>query len=219
MVSEEHAENRPPEDATRVLDPERDGAALKALTHPLRIQLLGMLRESGAATASELAARTGESSASTSYHLRVLAKHAFIMEAEHRDGRERRWRAVHSITSWSNQGLEATASGRAFVTVVRGQQLQHLKKSLARHEADIAGGRLGPQWLEPSRVSDLMPLLTTESLTELWQAFDAKLTELTARDEGDPQAARVVLFTAGLPVAPLNSASEDKSSTAGEDQS
>ncbi|MEV4899315.1 hypothetical protein AB0K48_59350, partial [Nonomuraea sp. NPDC055795] len=49
----------------RVLDPEHDAAALKALTHPLRIRLLGLLRQDGPATASELAIRTGEPSAST----------------------------------------------------------------------------------------------------------------------------------------------------------
>lgn len=43
----------------RTLDPVEDGAAFKALTHPLRLTLLGLLRQHGPATASELAARTG----------------------------------------------------------------------------------------------------------------------------------------------------------------
>jgi hypothetical protein len=47
-----------------------------------------------------------------------------------------------------------------------------------------------------------MPSLTPESLTELWEVFEGKLAELTARDAGDPRAARVVLLTAGLPLAP-----------------
>ncbi|MFD7560751.1 transcriptional regulator, partial [Streptomyces sp. NPDC059835] len=46
------------EEQRRFLDPERDAAALKALTHPLRIRLLGLLRQDGPATASELAVRT-----------------------------------------------------------------------------------------------------------------------------------------------------------------
>jgi DNA-binding transcriptional ArsR family regulator len=46
-----------PRPHARVLGPERDAAALKALTHPLRIRLLGLLRQHGPATASELAAR------------------------------------------------------------------------------------------------------------------------------------------------------------------
>ncbi|WP_328296629.1 helix-turn-helix domain-containing protein [Streptomyces sp. NBC_00435] len=186
----------------RVLDPEQDAAALKALTHPLRIRLLGMLRQDGPATASELAVRAGESSASTSYHLRVLAKYAFVAEAEHRDGRERRWRAVHSVTSWNNEAMEAAPGSRAWVGVSRRAQIEHLATSLARHEADIAEGRLGQEWVRPSGMSDLMPRLTPESLTELWEVLDRKLEELTARDAADPRAAQVVLLAAGLPLAP-----------------
>ncbi|MBA2950650.1 helix-turn-helix domain-containing protein [Streptomyces himalayensis] len=193
MVSEEHK---------RVLDPERDAAALKALTHPLRIRLLGLLRQDGPATASELAVRTGESSGSTSYHLRVLAKYAFVAEAEHRDGRERRWQAVHSLTAWGNTAMEASPDSRAFVGFARRRQIEHLEASLARHQEDIAHGRLGQEWVEPSGISDLMPSLTPESLTELWEAFERKLEELTARDARNPRAALVVLLTAGLPLAP-----------------
>lgn len=193
MVSEHHE---------RVLDPEQDAEALKALTHPLRIRLLGILRQDGPATASELAVTTGQSSASTSYHLRVLAKYAFIAEAEHRDGRERRWQAVHSVTSWSNRAMEASPESRAYVTLSRRTQIEHLQSSLVRHEADVDAGRLGPEWTEPAGISDLMPRLTPESLTELWQTIDRKLEELTARDAGDPRATQVVLLTAGLPLAP-----------------
>ncbi|MDX6759117.1 helix-turn-helix domain-containing protein [Streptomyces sp. F8] len=192
----------PSEDQKRVLDPEQDAAALKALTHPLRIRLLGMLRQDGPATASELAARTGESSASTSYHLRVLAKYAFVAEAEHRDGRERRWRAVHALTSWSNRAMEATPGSRAYVNLSRRVQIRRLEECLARYEADIADGRLGREWVEPSGISDLMPRLTPESLAELREAFGRTLAELAARDAGDPRAVQVVVLTAGLPLAP-----------------
>ncbi|MFF2191227.1 ArsR/SmtB family transcription factor [Streptomyces sp. NPDC058155] len=196
------------EEQKRVLDPEQDAAALKALTHPLRIRLLGMLRQDGPATASELAVRTGESSASTSYHLRVLGKYAFVAEAEHRDGRERRWQAVHSVTSWSNEAMEAAPDGRAWGSLSRRAQIEHLKVSLARHEADIADGRLGQEWVEPSGIGDLMPRLTPESLTELWDVLERKLEELTARDAQDPRAAQVVFLTAGLPLAPRDPTAE-----------
>ncbi|MFJ6570731.1 ArsR/SmtB family transcription factor [Streptomyces sp. NPDC091292] len=200
-MASEHSEGHEGPAYRRVLDPERDAAALKALTHPLRIRLLGLLRQHGPATASELAVRTGESSASTSYHLRVLAKYAWVSEAEHRDGRERRWRSVHSVTSWSNTSMEAAPESRAFVEFSRRRQIEHLEESLGRHDADLAAGRLAPEWREPSGISDLMPRLTPESLTELWQALDEKLTELVARDEGDVRAEQVMLMTAGLPMA------------------
>ncbi|WP_425829966.1 ArsR/SmtB family transcription factor [Streptomyces fractus] len=190
------------DDRKRVLDPEQDAAALKALAHPLRIQLLGLLRLDGPATATELAVRAGESSASTSYHLRVLAKYGFVAEAEHRDGRERRWRSVHAVTSWSNEAMHASPGARHFVSEMRGRQVEHLGRSLARHEADLAEGRLGPEWVEPSGISDTMSRLTARSLTELMATIDAKLDELTRRDAEDPDAEQVVVVVAGLPVAP-----------------
>ncbi|MFD2687220.1 helix-turn-helix domain-containing protein [Streptomyces phyllanthi] len=203
----------PSQEHRRILDPERDTAALKALTHPLRLRLLGLLRQDGPATASELAVRTGESSASTSYHLRVLAKYAFIAEAEHRDGRERRWQSVHTVTSWDNEAMEASPAGRAWVGLARRRQIEHLAASLARHEEDLAAGRLGREWTEASGISDLMPRLTPESLTELREVFERKLEELTARDAEDPRAEQVVLVTAGLPLAPLPSDGEPESAT------
>ena len=70
-----------------------DAQLLRAMTHPLRLRLLGTLIKDGPATASELARRLGESSGATSYHLRILAKYVFIEDdAERNRGRER-WSA------------------------------------------------------------------------------------------------------------------------------
>jgi hypothetical protein len=106
------------------------------------------------------------------------------------------------VTSWSNKAMEASPGSRAWLSLSRRAQIEHLEGSLVQHEADIADGRLGQEWVEPSGISDLMPRLTPESLTELWDVLDRKLEELTARDAGDPRAAQVVLLTAGLPLAP-----------------
>lgn len=80
-------------DFQRVTDPAR----LRALAHPLRIQLLDILTERGEATATECAEIVGESAASCSFHLRMLEKYGFIERAESR-GRERPWRPV--ARSW-----------------------------------------------------------------------------------------------------------------------
>ncbi|MFS0691610.1 helix-turn-helix domain-containing protein [Streptomyces nitrosporeus] len=189
------------DDSRRMLDPGGDPAALKALTHPLRLRLLGLLRQHGPATASELAATTGESSASTSYHLRVLAKHAFVQEAEHRDGRERRWKAVHSVTSWSNEAVMALPGGEETLGFFRRRQLEHLGNSLERHQADIASARLGREWHETSGIDDLMPRLTPESVGELWETVRSKIAELTDRDRARPGTEHVVLVVAALPLA------------------
>jgi DNA-binding transcriptional ArsR family regulator len=72
----------------------QDAKVLRAMTHPLRLRLLGTLRKDGPATASELGRRFGESSGSTSYHLRRLADYGFVEEAtELSHGRKKPWRA------------------------------------------------------------------------------------------------------------------------------
>ena len=68
---------------------------LKAFTHPLRMAMYTALNEQGPATATQLAQRLGESSGQTSYHLRQLEKHGFVVDdPDHSGGRERWWRSV-----------------------------------------------------------------------------------------------------------------------------
>ena len=70
-----------------------DARAVRALSHPLRLELLDLLRFEGASTATLLARRVGESSGATSYHLRQLARHGFVEEVPGAGrGRERWWR-------------------------------------------------------------------------------------------------------------------------------
>src|SRR5436309_138158 len=57
-----------------------DPKAMRALAHPLRIELLRLLREPR--TATECAEALGESPQSCSYHLRTLAKYGFVERAE-----------------------------------------------------------------------------------------------------------------------------------------
>ena len=66
-------------------------AQLRGLAHPLRLELLHVLYAEGPATASQLARRLGESSGSTSYHLRALHRVGMVEEAEQKNGRERWW--------------------------------------------------------------------------------------------------------------------------------
>lgn len=88
------------------IDPAQDALLspkkLRGLVHPIRLRLLDLLQADGPATATSLGNRIGQSSGVTSYHLRVLAEHGFIVEdAERGTGRDRWWRAVHRSTSFT----------------------------------------------------------------------------------------------------------------------
>ncbi|MEU1668843.1 helix-turn-helix domain-containing protein [Streptomyces sparsogenes] len=85
---------------------ELDVRSLRGLAHPLRMRLLGVLREYGPATASQLADRLGESSGATSYHLRQLAAHGFVVDDPERGkGRERWWKAAQRGTRVNTEDL------------------------------------------------------------------------------------------------------------------
>jgi DNA-binding transcriptional ArsR family regulator len=73
----------------------REFEELKALAHPLRQRMLYHLAFAGPSSATSLASAFGESTGSTSYHLRQLARYGFIEEERERSrGRERWWRLV-----------------------------------------------------------------------------------------------------------------------------
>lgn len=111
--------------AVRVEDPQ----TLRALAHPLRLKLLGLLRLEGPATATLLGRRIGESSGATSYHLRELARFGFIAEVAGRGtGRERWWEALHRMTSWdsadfADDGSEVAEELQRYQVGLRGQVL------------------------------------------------------------------------------------------------
>lgn len=104
-------------------EPQRwlDPTSLKALAHPLRLALLERLEILGRATASGLAEDLAESSGSTSYHLRQLARHGFIEEAAGGSGRERWWRTVPGGWGLKDPAMVRSPGTRAAADlVVRG---------------------------------------------------------------------------------------------------
>ena len=84
--------------ATHISDPAR----IRALAHPLRLELLDHLRDAGEATATECAAQVGESVASCSFHLRMLAKYGFLERAERR-GKEKPWRIAREAANLNSR--------------------------------------------------------------------------------------------------------------------
>lgn len=86
----------PPPDGRMTPAPIANPKAVLALTHPLRMRLLGELSRRGTARAVDLAGALGEPANSVSFHLRQLAKYGLIEENPDRaeSGRERWWRQV-----------------------------------------------------------------------------------------------------------------------------
>lgn len=165
-------------DATHITpDPEQ----LKALSHPMRLQMLGLLRTEGPATATALAERLGLNTGATSYHLRQLARHGFIADEPTRGtGRERWWRAAHQATrAPMGDGDDATRARSAFwqaVAVVHTDTLQH---AVEEHDA------LPQSWREASTLSDWMLRLTPRRARALLNAIAAAVADADDEVEGD----------------------------------
>ncbi|MGI8614643.1 MAG: helix-turn-helix domain-containing protein [Nocardioidaceae bacterium] len=157
-----------------------DPTALKALAHPVRLRLLGLLRAEGPSTASRLAERLGLNSGATSYHLRSLAQHGFIVDdAERGDGRDRWWRAAHQST-WtaddpSPQSRDAQDAFSQAVAVVQTELLQR-----ALEDRPL----LAEKWWRTTTLSDWELQLTSEDGMELKERLVALFEEFEAREPG-----------------------------------
>lgn len=154
-----------------------DPTALKALAHPLRLRMLGMLRIDGPATASGLAARLGLNSGATSYHLRQLALHDFIEEDQGRGSqRDRWWRARHETTNYlaSDAEGEVLDAGLAFLQAALNWQMQQMQGALRAY------AELAPDWRRASTASDYTIALTAEAAQELVKKLQALVAEAMA---------------------------------------
>lgn len=147
--------------------------ALRALAHPLRVEIMNELSDFGAATASGLAERLGESSGSTSYHLRQLAKHNIIVEdPEKGSGRERWWKmAPGGVTIGSLETL-ATPAGREANELISREWQQNNERRLTaflRRGLDV----YGTEWMQASTLSTSHLQLTMDQLAEFGREYYA----------------------------------------------
>lgn len=144
-----------------------DSGALRALAHPLRVKIYDILSQYGPQTASSLAERLGESTGSTSYHLRALAKQDLIREAEDRGtGRERWWERPVGGVSFANPDAMATPAGRAATQVVMNEFLRNRNEQLLDFVNRGIGGE-DEMWQEGTLISTATARLTAEQSKDL----------------------------------------------------
>lgn len=144
-----------------------DAGALRALAHPLRVKIYDMLSQYGPQTASSLAERLGESSGSTSYHLRALAKHDLIQEvADRGSGRERWWERPVGGVSFANPEAIKTPSGRAATQLVMSEFLRQRQEQLLEFSERGLDAEES-EWQDGSMISTATARLTPEQSKEL----------------------------------------------------
>lgn len=172
-----------------------DPSALKALVHPERLKMLGILRLEGPATASGLAARLGLNSGATSYHLRQLARHGFIEEASDLGNRrDKWWRSAHDATTYEtseDESPEAREAGAAYLQSIVSHHAQLLQLAVAQQS------RLPVEWVRASTASDASVRLTAEQAQALTDRLNDILLEVQAShpSPGAPAPEGARLFT------------------------
>lgn len=197
-------EPRDPFAHVRILDP----GALKALAHPIRVEIYDILSQLGPQTASSLAARLGESSGVTSYHLRALAKHDLIQEVEGRGtARERWWERPRGSVSFANPEAMKTPAGRAASQVVMSSYFDRRHRQLAdylAHAYDVEP----EEWQEAAMLSTTTVRMTAPQLRELALKFSALLDEAatTYRDQTGPDVRPITVRADMFPLEPAEDA-------------
>ncbi|MET4224633.1 ArsR/SmtB family transcription factor [Oerskovia enterophila] len=204
MPTNHDSEQTPEPRAQRPVGPD----ALKALSHPLRIQILDLLGHHSALTASGLAELLGESSGATSYHLRQLERHGFVQEVPGRGTARERWweRAPGGFTielpdDASASGGDSQANVIATLAINREFEAMRQRKIM-----DFLDGArtLDRTWLESgATLATINMWLTKEQLAEVqaeWQRFSDTVLDRFAGQQDTPGARPVQVHFNAFPL-------------------
>jgi len=152
----------------RLLD---DPYVIRALAHPLRLDLFAALGRRGQATTSELARDLDIIHGVASHHLRQLAKYGFVEQVPGKDRREHPWRQLETGYQWpdSHAAPETTAGAAVLQQIVAERVLEGFLRWQQQR------GDWPEEWLEGSGVSTMTVYLTAAELAELGAELDAVL--------------------------------------------
>ncbi|HEY0636854.1 MAG TPA: helix-turn-helix domain-containing protein [Pseudonocardiaceae bacterium] len=187
-----------------------DGAAvgqLRAFSHPLRLRMLELLDTSGPMTATEVAALAGTTPSNASFHLRLLARHGFVEEAEGGSGRQRPWRAVDVTLRVDRDALDG--EGRRQLRGLLELMIARYRRTVlawerTRDDHDRA-------WREAAGETHQVLHVTAAELSTLSREVHELLTRLTDRPRPADALPVAITFSA-LPVT------EHAARTTSEDQ-
>jgi DNA-binding transcriptional ArsR family regulator len=171
-----------------------DPKAIRALAHPLRLDLLELLSARGPATAAHCGRVLGESQAS--FHLRQLAKHGFVEDAgPGRDRRERTWRVPEPRLRLSISAGHGAAVQRELERLVVERELRAVLDWVDHKDAESA------EWRGQATIVSAIAILSVEEAAELKARMKDLIEPYLARaeagagpadDSGDAAAERLL---------------------------
>jgi DNA-binding transcriptional ArsR family regulator len=163
-----------------------DAGRWKAMSHPLRRDMLRHLGEHGPATSTTLARALGQNTGTTSYHLRVLAKAGVIEEVPGQtNGRERWWR-VFPVDLREPDYDTLSPHERAALDEWRAGQIPGELALVNRFINDV---RKHGKWARSSRADGYY---TAEDLDALFDDYTALLNRYGYSAQDAPPGARLM---------------------------
>jgi DNA-binding transcriptional ArsR family regulator len=173
-----------------------DARMLRALAHPLRMRMLELLQADGPATATGLGKRVGESSGTTSWHLRLLAEAGLVEEdSERGNKRERWWRSAQEATRMRAADFIDDPDLAAPLDIFLRSVIEHRYQTESRFVSELP--RWIEQWYDKAVFNDARLSLTPEEAA----AMSAEVDEVIDRYRRDarPGDHNVIAHWAAFP--------------------
>ncbi|MEJ1088474.1 helix-turn-helix domain-containing protein [Microbacterium sp. Mu-80] len=176
-----------------------DERQLRALAHPLRARIPGLLRIGGPATATDLARHLGTNSGATSYHLRRLAEVGLVTDTGEGVGRRREWRATSGFHSWVPSDFDDRPDAAAAVGWLQRAYLREFVERAERWEN--AAPEWPKRWRDSLGLSDTFVEVTPTQATALREELNALFARYRAAGTGSQDALRLHITTHAAPLA------------------
>ena len=189
-------------------DIELDARGMRALAHPVRLAILNRLQQEGPQTATGLSQHVGATPSVTSWHLRHLAKHGLVRDADVLgNGRERWWEAASRgfrLVVNDEAGRRAASALRDVLDETEGDQVGEWRREVEPH--------LELEWLALSGLANTTILATRAELEQIEAAVEDLLAPYVLRKDAGadevPDEARMIRIRRHV----LPAASAEKSS-------
>jgi len=189
-------------------DVELTPRSIRALAHPTRLAILSRLQQHGPSTATALAPEVGATPSVTSWHLRHLAEHGLVRDAEvASDGRQRWWEAVGRGFRFTPAGDETGRDAAVLLSRVMFDQARELPDRWAAEAEPL----LEDEWRAPAGLSDTRIVVTAEELARVEAAIEEVLAPYVLRKAEPgvvPDARSVRMLRYVLPEADTGSSDE-----------
>jgi DNA-binding transcriptional ArsR family regulator len=180
-----------------------DPRAIRALAHPLRLDLLELLVAISPATAAHCGRVLGVPQANCSFHLRQLAKYGFVEDAgPGSDRRERQWRVPDPRPTLRIAAGSNAVVRRQLERVVVEREMRAILDYGERQEGEDSA------WRHKAGLMTAVAVMSADDVADLREKWKALLEPYIARSEAGGHQLRtgqrhVRYFMAATPIPDL----------------